>query len=70
VSVKGTHVEDKMRRFKGECALFRFNKCPIFAHEGATVQVPNLALQQKRITVHLTSYLSTARAASGIHMKL
>jgi hypothetical protein len=38
VSVNGTLVEDKMRRFKGECALFSFNKCPIYAHDGASAK--------------------------------
>jgi hypothetical protein len=32
----GTQVEDKMRRFKGECAQFIFNKCPIYTHDGAS----------------------------------
>jgi hypothetical protein len=35
VRVNGTLVEDKMRRFKGECEHFRFNKCPIYTHDGA-----------------------------------
>jgi hypothetical protein len=40
VSVNGTHVivEDKMRRFKGECAQFSFNKCPIDTHDGASAK--------------------------------
>ncbi len=33
--LNGTLVKDKMRRFKGECAHFRFNKCPIYTHDGA-----------------------------------
>ncbi len=36
VRVNGTLVEDKMRRFKGECEHFRFNKCPIYTHDGAS----------------------------------
>ncbi len=36
VSVSGTLVEDKMRRFRGECVLFRFNKCLIYTHDGAS----------------------------------
>ena len=27
-----------MRIFKGECAHFRFNKCPIYTHDGANVK--------------------------------
>ncbi len=49
VSVNGTLVEDKMRRFKGEFAHFSFSKCPIYAHDGASAK---LALTRtKRITV-------------------
>jgi hypothetical protein len=36
MSVNGTLAEDKMRRFKGECAHFSFNKCPIYTHDGAS----------------------------------
>ncbi len=41
MSVNGTLVEDKMRRFKGECAHFmylHYNKCPIYTYDGASVQ--------------------------------
>ncbi len=38
VSVKGTLVEDKMRRFKGEYAHFSFNKCPIYTNDGASAK--------------------------------
>ncbi len=37
-SVKGTQVEDKMRRFKGESAKFIFNRCPIYTHDGASAK--------------------------------
>ncbi len=33
--VNGTLVDDKMRRFKGGYAHFRFNKCLIYNREGA-----------------------------------
>jgi hypothetical protein len=36
VSVYGTLVEDKMRRFKGECAHFSFSKCHIYTRDGAS----------------------------------
>ncbi len=36
--VNGTLVEDKMRRFQGECEHFRFNKCPIYTHDGASAK--------------------------------
>ncbi len=38
VSVNGTVVEDKMRRFKGVCAHFIFNKGPIYIHDGASAK--------------------------------
>jgi hypothetical protein len=38
VIVNGTLVEDKMRRFKSEYAHFRFNKCPIYTHDGASAK--------------------------------
>ncbi len=38
MSVNGTLVEDKMRRFKGECAHFSFNKCLIYPHDGASAK--------------------------------
>jgi hypothetical protein len=38
VSVTGTLVEDKMRRIKGECEHFSFNKCPIYTHDGASAK--------------------------------
>ncbi len=31
----GTLVEDKMCRFKSECAHFNFNKRPVYTHDGA-----------------------------------
>ncbi len=36
--VNGTLVEDKMRGFKGECEHFRFNKSPIYTHDGASAK--------------------------------
>jgi hypothetical protein len=38
VRVNGTLVEDKMRRFKGECEHFRFNKSPIYIHDGESAK--------------------------------
>ena len=38
MSVNGTLVEDKMRRFKGECEHFIYNKCPIYTHDGASAK--------------------------------
>jgi hypothetical protein len=39
-------IEDKMLRFKGECAQFSFNQCPVYTY--TTVQVPNLALSHTK----------------------
>jgi hypothetical protein len=36
VSANGTLAEDKMRRFKSECAHFNFNKRPVYTHDGAS----------------------------------
>ncbi len=38
VRVNRTLVEDKMRSLKGECEHFRFNKCPIYTHDGASAK--------------------------------
>jgi hypothetical protein len=38
LSVNGTLVEDKMRRFTGECEHFSFNKCPIYIQDGASAE--------------------------------
>ncbi len=36
--MSGTLVEDKMRRFNGECGHFIFNKYPIYTHDGASAK--------------------------------
>jgi hypothetical protein len=41
VRVNGTLDEDNMRRFKGECEIFCFNKCPIYTHGGASAKFSN-----------------------------
>jgi hypothetical protein len=38
VSINGTLLEDKMRRFQGECAHFGFNKCLIYTHHSASAK--------------------------------
>ncbi len=38
MSINGTLVEYKMRRFKGESAQFSFNKVPIYTHDGASAK--------------------------------
>ncbi len=53
VSVNGTLVEDKMRRFKGECAHFSFNKCLIYTHDSASSKLA--PTHRKRTTVRTKS---------------
>ncbi len=38
VSVNGTLVKSKNRRFNDECAHLLFNKCPIYTHNGASAK--------------------------------
>ncbi len=41
MNVNRTLVEEKKRRFKGECAVcpyFSFKKCPIYTHDGASAK--------------------------------
>jgi hypothetical protein len=38
MSVNGILVEEKMRRFKDECAHFSFKKYPIYTHDGASAK--------------------------------
>jgi hypothetical protein len=38
VSVNGTHVEDKNRWFKSECAHFSCDKCAIYTLDGASAK--------------------------------
>ncbi len=55
MSVNGTLVEDKMRRFKGELLSLASTSVPFTF---TTMQVPNLALTHaKRITVYLEDFV-------------
>ncbi len=38
VNVNNILVGNNMRRFKGECAHFSFNKCLIYAHDSASAK--------------------------------
>ncbi len=49
-----------MRRFKGECAHFSFNKCPIYTHDGASAkfttnshETDNSVTSQRRVHLRL-----------------
>ncbi len=54
MNANGTFVEDKMRRFKGECTHFKLKKCTIYTHDGASAKFSTNPLAQtntKRFTV-------------------
>jgi hypothetical protein len=55
VSVNRTIVEDKMRRFKDDCAHFSFNKCPIYTHDGASAKFSTSSHETDNSAVHYTS---------------
>ncbi len=55
VSVKGTPIEDQLRSFKGECAHFSFNKCPIYIHDGASAKFSTNS-QKRDYSVWATQY--------------
>jgi hypothetical protein len=44
-----TLVDDEIHRFKGECAHFSFNKCPIYTNHGASAKFSTNS-HKKRIT--------------------
>jgi hypothetical protein len=64
VSVNGTLVEDKMRGFKGECAQFSFNKCPIYIHDGASTKFSTYS-QEKDNSVGTRNRLGILGVMSG-----
>jgi hypothetical protein len=62
VSVNETLIEEKMRRFKGECAHFIFNKGPIYTHDGASAKFSTNSHETDNSVVRLDSvsgFLST-----------
>ncbi len=65
MSVNGTLVEDKMRRFKGECAYFSFNKCPIYTHDGASAKFSTNSHETDNSVV-LEQQMSTPSNAGAI----
>ncbi len=74
VSVYGTLVEDKMRRFKGEYAQFSFNRCPIYTHDGASAkfspnsqETDNIAGAQILSQVYLLLIYSFVTIGSRCH---
>ncbi len=64
VSVNGTLIEDKLRRFKDEFSHFSLNKCPIYSHDGASDKFStNSHVQVERNTLHTARQYT---AAAGI----
>ncbi len=52
VGVGGTLVEEKMRGFKGECAHFGFNECPICTRDCAGAEFgTQISSPQSEITL-------------------
>ncbi len=63
-AVNGILVEDKMRRFKGECAHFSLNKCPIYTHGSANDFFKALT-HTKRITIVMPILADERRGGGG-----
>ncbi len=65
MSVNGTLVEDKMRRFRGECVHFSFNKCPFYNDDSASVKFStnshetdnSVELIRRLITIHVRGFV-------------
>jgi hypothetical protein len=50
----GHLFEDKMRRFKGECAHFSFDKCPIDTHDGVSDKFSTISHEtDNSLQIHL-----------------
>jgi hypothetical protein len=69
VIVNGTLVEDKMRRFKGECAHFVFSKYPIYTHDGASAKLSTNSQETDNSagSVHIFSCSIIGRLIVGIY---
>ncbi len=61
MSINGTLVEDKMRRFKGEYAHFSFNKCLIYTHDGASPKFGPNSHETDNSVVLMATHLYTVR---------
>jgi hypothetical protein len=68
VSLNETLLKIKMRRFKGECAHFSFNKCPIYTHDGASAkcstnpqQTDDSAVAYKKNIIFLAAFPTTGK---------
>ncbi len=61
MSVYGTLFEDKMRRFKGECAHFSFSKCHIYTHDGASANLSTNSRETDNSALKILKMLVNAR---------
>ncbi len=64
MSVNGTLVEDKMRRFRVKSEHYSFNKCPIYTHDGESAkfgtnsqEMDNSAVVKKRVIFYYHTYV-------------
>ncbi len=56
MSINGTLVEVKMRRFKCECAYFSFKKCLFYIYDGASAKFStNSHEMDNSVSVEVTS---------------
>jgi hypothetical protein len=70
-----TLIEDKMRRFKSECAHFSFNKCPIYTHDDASTKFSTNSHKTDnsvegaggRILLHILKVAALCKLAHSIH---
>jgi hypothetical protein len=56
VNVNGTLVEEKMRRFEGECADLSFNKCPIYTLDSASAKFSTNSHETDNSAVHCKQF--------------
>jgi hypothetical protein len=47
-----THVEDKMRRFKGECEHYSFNEWLIYTHDDASAEFSTISHEMDNSVVN------------------
>ncbi len=61
VSVNGTLDEDKLRRFKGKCPHFSFNKCPIYTHDGASAKFNTNSHGTNNSVAHVETFFTVSK---------
>ncbi len=66
MSVNGTLVQDKMRRFRGDCANFIFDKCLIYTHDGASAKFSTNSHETGNSVGNMIKALSTTQRGKDI----